>query len=62
VSVYGIGLLSDSMNVGSSPIIAALADRAGIVRAAGVDAACRATVRGHETWARSAVRFRPAPR
>src|SRR5450631_3545058 len=47
MSVYGIGLLPGSMNVGSSPIIAALAERAGIVRAAGVDAACRAAAAHH---------------
>jgi hypothetical protein len=47
----------DSMNVGSSPIIAALAERAGIARAAGVDAACRVAASHHaqlrrcEAWA-----------
>jgi peptidyl-prolyl cis-trans isomerase B (cyclophilin B) len=42
MSIYGVGLLSDSVRVNSSPIIAALADPASIVRAAGIDAAQRA--------------------
>jgi len=42
MAIYGVGLLSDSMRVPASPIIAALGDRAAIVRAAGVDAAQRA--------------------
>lgn len=42
MAIYGVGLLTDSMHVSGSPIIAALGDRAGIVRAAGVDAAQRA--------------------
>jgi len=41
MAVYGVGLLSDSVRVPVSPIVAALDDRASIVRAAGVDAAQR---------------------
>jgi HEAT repeat protein len=41
MAIYGVGLLSDSMRVPESPIIAALGDPSGIVRAAGVDAAQR---------------------
>jgi peptidyl-prolyl cis-trans isomerase B (cyclophilin B) len=42
MAIYGVGLLAVSMRVPVSPIIAALRDRAAVVRAAGVDAAQRA--------------------
>jgi peptidyl-prolyl cis-trans isomerase B (cyclophilin B) len=42
MAIYGTGLLADTLRVRSAPIVAALGDRASIVRAAGIDAAQRA--------------------